>query len=161
MTSIKYNAGDVAGGFAGAVTFSAEAAGAVAAELNKAGDLGAMDPDDAARAVQAAVHRGTGGATVSIDLSLAALTAIHARKGAEGVVVGFTDQPGAARAGSSADGGASAPAGSGTAAAAGPGSQGAGAGSDATTDAKPASGRKLSGAAKAAAERKAARAGNG
>lgn len=153
---ISYTPAEVAGGFAGAVTFSPEAARAVAEAINKRGDLGSMDPDDAARAVAEAFHEGTGGGRVSIDTALQALTAIHARKGLEGATVGYTDQPGAARGESSTDGGPSAPAGSGTAAAAGPASQGAGAGADAT-DAPAPSPRKLSGAAKTAAERKRAK----
>jgi hypothetical protein len=153
---ITYTAGDVVGGFAGAVTFSSAAAQAVAAEINKRGDLGSLSPDDAARHVQEAFHEGTGGGRVSIDVALAALTAIHARKASEGVTIGFTDQPGAARGESSADGGATAPAGSGTAAAAGPISAGAGAGADATADAAPTSktGKPLRGAAAKAATRK-------
>lgn len=138
MGKLRYTPAEVVMGFGGAVTFSPEAARAVADAITDAGELGSMTPDDAARAVQAAVFTATGesdgrggirnGLPVSIDTSLAALTAIHASKGAAGAVVGFEDQAGAARGSSGGTGGGSAGAtGSGTAAAAGAASQGAGA----------------------------------
>lgn len=131
MSAAKYTPADVVAGFGGAVTFSSSAASAVASELNKAGDLGAMRPDAAARTVRQAVADATGGLRVSIDTCLAALTGIHARHAAAGATVGPTDQEGAARATSSADGStASTGSGGGTAAATGAASVGAGAGAD-------------------------------
>ena len=139
---LTYSADDVVVGFGGAVTFSPAAAAATAAALNDAGDLGSMQPDDAAAAVQRAIFEATGdddnrgGLRVSIDTCLAALTAMHVRAGLRGSTVGFTDQPGAARASSGgADGGSSSSGqGGGTAAGAGGASQGAGAGSGGDPD---------------------------
>lgn len=133
---MKYTTADVVAGFGGAATFSPAAAGAVAGELNKAGDLGAMHADDAAKAVQKAVFDGTGGLRVSIDTSLAALTGIHARHAAAGATVGPTDQEGAARATSSADGDGTTSTGSGGGTAAATGAASAGAGSVDTGAAK-------------------------
>jgi hypothetical protein len=148
--TISYTGAEVAGGFAGAATLSPKAAAAVAKAMNGKGDLGSMDPDVAAGHVQAAFHEGTDGARVSVDVALQALTWIHGQKAAAGRTVGFTDQEGAARASSGQGGGGSAPEGSGTASAGGPASSGAGAAAEPTA----ANGRKLTGAAKAAAERK-------
>lgn len=125
---ITYTPEALVAGFGGAVSFSPAAAKAAAAELNKADDLGSADPDDAARAVQRAMYEATG-LRVSIDTCLAALTSAHAQLARQGVTVGFTDQPGAARGESSAngDGGQTTGQGSGTAAATGAASVGAGA----------------------------------
>jgi len=114
--SSKYTADEVVAGFGGAVTFSADAAKATAAELNKAGDLGAMAPDVAAKAVREAVKTATGGLRVSIDTAGTALATMHAIKARQGVQIGPAADPDAT------------PATGGTAAAAGGASQGAGAG---------------------------------
>lgn len=101
---ISYQAEDVVDGFAGAVTFSPEAAASTAAAITEAGPYGDLDPDEAGRKVQQAVYEATadeqnrGGQRVSIDTSLAALTAMHGRKARAGFQVGRGDQPGADRA---------------------------------------------------------------
>jgi hypothetical protein len=131
MSDQKYTPADVVAGFGGAVTFSAQSAAAVASALNAGPDLGALAPDDAAKAVQRAVFDATDGARVSIDTCLAALTGMHVRHAAAGATVGPTDQEGAARATSSPGGGGTTPSTpGGTAAASGAASVGAGAGAD-------------------------------
>lgn len=153
--TITYTAEDAAAGFAGAATFSPEAAGKVAKAITDAGPLGDLDPDEAGRRVQEAVYEATGeahnggtrnGLRVSVDTCLTAVSAMHARKAFQGFQVGRGDQgAGAARA-TSGSGDAGPQGGQGTAAAVGAGSQGAGAAAGAApTSAR--TGRTLSGAA--------------
>lgn len=86
----KANAQTVREAFAAFIAMSDEAAGAVADELGKLNLEGAA-PDDAGRAVQAAVSRGLfgdeygkrRGAAISIDSALAGLAYIRGHAGQE------------------------------------------------------------------------------
>ncbi|MDQ3125153.1 MAG: hypothetical protein M3Q74_06050 [Pseudomonadota bacterium] len=82
-----YASAQVRRAFAPFGAFSDGAAGEIATAIGKVDNIGDMAPDDAARAVQKAVHDATG-QRVSVDASLQALQVMHAEANAAGDQVG-------------------------------------------------------------------------